>query len=1532
MAAGMWRCVLVGGESLLVECAEMLRKRGHDISAVVATGGRARQWAQRQGLRTFAAAGDLLEAGDLGTFDYLFSITNLAIVPDPVLQLPTRRAINFHDGPLPDIGGLNVTTWALMDGRPEHGVTWHVMTSQVDEGEVLAQARFPVASEETAHSLNLKCFEAGIATFEQLLMALDVPASAPPPIPSRPLASFFGPRHRPPAGGVLRWDRPAAEIARMVRALDFGERQNPIARARFALGGRVVCVGSAEVRGPRTGNDAGSVLGCGPWGIELSAADRDLRLSRLTTLDGQPLTLDPDGPAGPGALLETISDLDAERLHALASGCARHERHWRQRIAALEGDVWPWDEAATTEPTDGAVEVAEPGLDAGARARPGAGAWIAAVVGLWARLTDRDVVEFAYEHPSLRRSVAGLEPWFAPAVPMQVPVSFDAPVASLEAAVQRLLTEAEERETFATDLIVRSPDLHGRAGHHGRPPQSLGVQRVATGEDPRHIDGCAVTLSVVDDGERVHWFFDPRRTTVERVRWLHRMLVQWITASSADPATPIGQLRHFAARAGHDFLEGPQAPAADGPADTSLCVHRQFSRRAAQVPSRIAVSDGERSMTFAELDQASNRLARHLQRLGVGPETRVGVMLDRSVDLVATLLAILKAGGAYVPLDPAYPAERVAFMSEDAALGALVTQDRWRSRISEAGLRTVRLDADAAAIAAEAATPVDSEVGPSNAAYVIYTSGSTGRPKGVVIEHRNLAGFMRGIDRVVPIDDHSAWLAVTSLNFDISVLELLWTVARGVHVVVADGDVLRSAAMPSSRREIDFSLFYFSGDGSTHGAGKYDLLLKGAQFADQNDFTAVWTPERHFHAFGGLYPNPAVTGAAVAALTRRVQIRAGSVVLPLHHPIRVAEEWSVVDNLSGGRAAVAFASGWHPNDFVLNPPAHADMKAALRDGIAVVRKLWRGESHRFPGPGGREVEVSTLPRPLQKELPFWITAAGNIETFREAGRMGANLLTHLLGQSLDELSAKVAAYREARREAGHEGDGCVSLMLHTFVGPDAGQVREVVRQPLIDYLKTSVHLVQQYASSFPAFRRAAGEAEPGRSPDLSRLDAADMASLLEHAFERYFETSGLFGTPQSCMSFVEAVSAAGVDDIACLVDFGVDPATVLAHLPHLAELRRLATQKPRPGLVELMRRYEVTHLQCTPSLARMALADADARASLGQLRCMLVGGEALPAPTARELTALWSRPTLRNMYGPTETTIWSSAHEVGDDIAATVPLGRPLEGQQILLVDRRLQPVPQGQMGEIVIAGVGVARGYLGRPALTAERFVAAPAPVRGRAYRTGDLGRLAPDGRLEFLGRADHQVKLRGHRIEIGEIEAALLAEPGVSAAAATVHALDGDAQIVGYVTARPGASVDVAKLREALLQRLPAVMVPSHILALDELPQTPNGKLDRAALPMPQVRSHEVAEADLPATPTERAVATLWEQLLGVEQLGVHEDFFALGGHSLLAVQLQIRLRDALRAEFSLADIFRAPTIHALAGRIDRQRARQPAEAMAS
>jgi amino acid adenylation domain-containing protein len=566
-------------------------------------------------------------------------------------------------------------------------------------------------------------------------------------------------------------------------------------------------------------------------------------------------------------------------------------------------------------------------------------------------------------------------------------------------------------------------------------------------------------------------------------------------------------------------------------------VHRLIAAQAARTPDAEAVvAEGER-LTYAQLEARANRLARVLAARGAGPEARVAVCLERGAALIPALLAVLKTGAAYVPLDPAYPADRLAYMLEDAGAAVLLTQDALADALPAGNAAVVRVDGDRDQIDGADASAFDGGVEAENAAYVIYTSGSTGRPKGVVVRHGGLSNFL-GSMRVQPgLDAGDTLLALTTLSFDIAALELYLPLTVGARVVVA-----------------------------------------------------------------------------------------------------------------------------------------------------------------------------------------------------------------------------------------------------------------------------------------------------------SRETAADGAAL------------------------GRALAAHGA-----------------------------------------------TVLQATPATWRMLL-DAGWRPA-GGLKG-LCGGEALPAALADALrergVELW------NLYGPTEVTVWATLARVE---GGAIDIGRPIGNTRAYVLDEGFRPLPAGIPGELYLGGVQLARGYLGRPSLTAERFV--PDPVGpeagGRLYRTGDRARWRADGTLEYLGRVDFQVKVRGHRVELGEIESLLAAHDGVAQAVAAVR----EDRLVAYVTAAAGEAPSAAELRRHLEARLPAYMVPAAFVALERLPLTPNGKVDRRALPAPEFAS-AAREYVAPRTATETLLAEIWTSLLPVDRVGAEDDFFALGGHSLLATRMMARVREAFGVELPLRALFEAPTLAGLAWRV--------------
>ena len=892
-----------------------------------------------------------------------------------------------------------------------------------------------------------------------------------------------------------------------------------------------------------------------------------------------------------------------------------------------------------------------------------------------------------------------------------------------------------------------------------------------------------LTLNLFEAGDRIAGglvyataLFD--RTTVERyLDYFHNLLQSMV----ADDQQIIGRLQMLSPSERRQLLV--EWNGAESGYRYDQGIHAMFEVQAEKTPDALAAAAEDAQLTYKELNSRANRLARHLRALGIGPDKAVAVCVERSLDMLVGLLAILKAGGAYVPLDPAYPAERLAYMLEDSAPTVALTQPHLRDILPPHGAVTFCLDTDWRELANVPDRNPENVSLPDHLAYVIYTSGSTGKPKGVAIAHRALSNFVTAMEQEPGITSEDVMLAVTSLSFDIAGLELYLPLVTGAKVICATraeatdpgrlSDLVRrwnatmmqatpatwrmilakdwsdfppslkilcgGEALPSDLAEallkrvpaiwnmygptettiwstvhritsadaklsigrpiantqiyildgygqpapigvagelciggaglargylnrpdltaerfvglrteehatkggesairnsqsairvyktgdlarylpsgeieflgrldtqvkirgfrielgeiegalgqhpqvkqcaviardagpgdqylaayvvpretgeteysteqtdqITFSLFYFGAD-SYQQENKYHLYLEAAKFADRHGFEAIWTPERHFHEVGGLYPNPAVLSAALATATERIHLRSGSVVLPLHNPIRVAEEWSVVDNLSRGRVGLSIASGWHLRDFVLAPQNHEKRKEIMASGIQTLKALWRGETLSFVDGSGKPSPISIYPKPVQAELPLWITTSGNPETFIQAGSLGANVLTHLLGQTIEGVAANIALYRESLARHDYDPDkGKVTLMVHAFLGEDFDNTLERARKPFIQYMRSHLGLLESFAKSLEV--------------PVENFTDENLDTIGSFAFERYSRTAALIGSPQTCLPVVGRLREAGVDEIACLIDW-MDAERALGGLEHLRALKQMS--------------------------------------------------------------------------------------------------------------------------------------------------------------------------------------------------------------------------------------------------------------------------------------------------------------------------------------------------------------------------------------
>jgi len=1486
-------CIVIGNESLLIQCSEVLLQRGHRIQAVVSNRPEIADWAKAKNLLVVGKPSELT-----GECDWLFSISNLSIIPDNILELAKSGAVNFHDGPLPRYAGLNAPVWAILNREKQHGITWHLMQKGVDKGDIIEQRMFDISENDTALTLNTKCFAAAIDSFTPMLEKLETSNTVftPQDLSQR---QYFAKNDRPAAAGHLNLNRPAEELVALVHGLDHGGYWNPLTCAKIAISGQVLLVTEAEVVA-LSAKDAqpGFVQTVTDTSLIIVTSFGALKLGQISDQNGELVSIEDLVTAGD--VLTSLGDKEAEILSQQTQSLSASDGYWRKQFLGLNPAQLPQVTLQELDPEYIAIDLNITGMPANDRFLSMVAAWVA-------RLNADSKITLLFQDQTTTNKCN--KDYHA----TSVPVSFDADLGGFETCIAGFtnnLAKTRKHRTYARDLLARDSKINAKA---------IPEVGLLMGASSTAISGTCLTIALEDQTAKLH--YDSNRLSANAAQRLAAQLTYFVE-NGASSDTLIHQLPILPPAELDLVLQGWN----DTQTETqTACIHHLFETQTAKNPDATALVFEGDALTYAQLNSRANQVAQVLREMGIKPGLTVGLFTKRSLEMMIGALAIQKAGGAYVPLDPTYPKNRIAHFINDSGAPVIIATADLLDDLPDHNAQVLMIDTDKRINSASEAN-IDSGVTPRDLAYLIYTSGSTGLPKGVMVEHANVSNFFSGMDQKIVQTDDSVWLAVTSLSFDISVLELFYTLARGFKVVLNSDEsrVMASGeALAISDQKMDFSLYFWGNDDGI-GRDKYKLLLEGAKYADKNGFCAVWTPERHFHAFGGPYPNPSVTGAAVAAVTENLAVRSGSCVAPLHHTARIAEEWAVIDNLTNGRAGLGIASGWQPDDFVLRPEnTPPNNKPAMFQAIKDLRALWCGETVDFPTKDGGTFAVTTLPRPVSKELPIWVTIAGNPDTWREAGEIGANVLTHLLGQSVDEVSDRIALYHDALRKAGHNpADHSITLMLHSFIGEDREKVRETARGPMKTYMGAAAGLIKQSAWDFPAFKRPKG-VENAFELDLAILGADEVDAILEFAFERYFEDAGLFGTIEDALKRVEQLKAIGIDEIACLIDYGIPVNEVLDSLRPLAEvLKRANTPSELAAddfsIAAQIARHKVTHLQCTPSMARMLIADDASHIALRGIQQVLIGGEPLPGSLAAEFGKITDTP-IENMYGPTETTIWSSS-ETATACDGLVNIGHPIANTQLYVLSDGQTPQPIGVPGELYIGGAGVTRGYWNRPDLTQERFLDNPFTGHGKIYRSGDLVSRREDGKINFLGRIDNQVKLRGHRIELGEIEACLESHKNITQAVVTAREIAaGDTRLVAYLLTN--SPVSDADLRGLLAGSLPDYMIPSYFVTLDAMPLTPNQKVDRKALPEPQMSKVQVRKQvhTTPENNTEQQIAAIWSSILGVSKIGSSDNFFELGGHSLLAVQAHREIKAALNvAKLSITDIFRFPVLSALAVRV--------------
>ncbi|MER9871335.1 amino acid adenylation domain-containing protein [Mesorhizobium sp. M0136] len=772
---------------------------GHDIRAVLCADAIFASWATRANIPCIASVAELSSFLKTEPVEWIFSVVNPFILPADVLGRISQGAFNYHDGPLPRYAGTHATSWALLAQETEHAITWHRIADGVNTGEVAVQRQVLVTPADTALTLNLKCYEAAVEGFRELLIGL-----AGGKLSTHPQAlqdrSHFSRHRRPDAAGILRWDRSAQDLSAMTRALDFGlYHPNPLCLCKALVGQEVVAVRRLEVLPRRSGFAAGRLLEIHPshWRVATGTQDVDVWFG---SLDGQALearALASRCNLEEGEALPVLSDDQVRRLTAIHEEIAPSEDFWRQRLEQFKIVQPPFLSSGTIEAP--ARWQSSSWLSPGALAELSAIDRVEYLVTAWliylARITGQAELQLGWRPaPTASRAcVQTVEAVIASAVPMEVTIDLADDFKEIRKAVAAECAQLSEHDSFARDLIGRCPPLKATEALRSQRPWPVGMAIAA--EDSAAVvhsaskvceaalPGELLTFEVCALDGSFRWHFDASRLAPEQVERMTQHLQALLCGVLADAGQPVGRIELLSTAERGYLLEELNRTAADYP--SQLCIHELFEAQVRKAPDRVAVVHEAEELSYGELNRRANRLAHHLIGLGVEPDQPVAICLERSPAMVVGLLAILKAGGAYVPLDPAYPCARLRQVLEDAAPRLLLCDAAGRAALGADAIgqvNVVELDTATPAWTGRPASDPDPRalgLTSRHLGYIIYTSGSTGTPKGVMVEHQSTVNLLRWSSDVFALSETSRMLFSTSISFDLSVYECFGALSQG---------------------------------------------------------------------------------------------------------------------------------------------------------------------------------------------------------------------------------------------------------------------------------------------------------------------------------------------------------------------------------------------------------------------------------------------------------------------------------------------------------------------------------------------------------------------------------------------------------------------------------------------------------------------------------------------------------------------------------------------------------------------------------
>ncbi|MEG3959019.1 amino acid adenylation domain-containing protein [Microcoleus sp. herbarium2] len=789
-------CFLIGEGTLPIQCGELLLKQGHKIFGVISSDASISNWAKGKDIPHIQQTDNLVAFLSQQPFDYLFSIVNSSILPKEVFELPRLLAINYHDSLLPRYAGVSATSWALMNGEKTHGVTWHVMAATVDSGDILKQISVEINSDETAFTLNGKCYEAAICSFAQLIDELTsgqvlVKKQNPDE------RTYFERYKRPRSGGVFSFHSCAHDIDAFVRALDFGSYLNPLGLAKLVVGNNSIVVSKLEVLDDQSKSPPGTVTAIEPSFLKVSTASYSVALHQVLTISGQVLPI-PDFVERFGLHIgyrfKDIEPDGVSRIERFDALIAKHEAFWVERLKRLQPITIPYAQSTVSHldskqyasvkiPISYEIttflEKRHPAWNLGDFLE-------AAFATYLARIGGTGCFDIGFRDVKLQQEMLGLENLFASHVPCRVNIGYEQSFEEVFEDFSKQVKLTKLHLTYARDLVRRYPALRSLSQVNCEQMFPVIVERVEKLDNYQAEHGNELTLVIASDGKECFWFYNTEALDGESIARMQDQFAIFLGGIVTDSAPCVAEIPLLSDQERHKILVDWNDTQADYPKDK--CIHQLFEAQVEQTPDAVAVVFEDEQLTYKELNKRANQLAHHLGNLGVGPEVLVGICVERSLEMIVGLLGVLKAGGAYVPLDPAYPSERLAFMLEDSQVAVLLTQARLVESIPKHQGHIVCLDTDWEIIERQSKDNPKCSFTPDNLAYVIYTSGSTGKPKGVLVAHSGVSNLGKALIQVCDVQPNSRVLQFCSLSFDGSVTELVMALLSGGTMVMGRRD------------------------------------------------------------------------------------------------------------------------------------------------------------------------------------------------------------------------------------------------------------------------------------------------------------------------------------------------------------------------------------------------------------------------------------------------------------------------------------------------------------------------------------------------------------------------------------------------------------------------------------------------------------------------------------------------------------------------------------------------------------------------